>query len=116
MLPIANKDTLENLPTCCDMPASHSNHRVRTIHTRDIGTMRKPLSFMPTETLSRTKIPYQTFAGSPMMNDRFTLAVPLPAAIPNTHNAGQRIKRSRGNSATGPIEASSTMSASQVKL
>jgi hypothetical protein len=116
MLLIASKDTLTKPSTCCNVQALNRYRRNEAIQSRrSIGTNQKLLRPMSERTLSRIKLPYQTIVICSMICSRFTQSTTPVAVEPNMQATRQRIKRSRDNSVTRPIEARSSKSVFQVK-
>jgi len=115
MLPIANKVTLANPSTRCDMLALHHYRRDNTIRPRGIGTIRKFPRHMAAEKLSGIRFPYRVLASRSMMCSRSAHSTMQEVTTPEIQATNPRIKRSRDNSVTMPIEARSSKSVSQVK-
>jgi hypothetical protein len=82
---------------------------------RDIGSTGEFLCPVAANTPSRFKLSYHDVGAISAMHRRITCATSPSFAAPDRLDALQRIKRSRDNPVTGPIEARGSKSVSQVK-
>jgi hypothetical protein len=115
MLPLANKVTHAHAPASCNFSAMQRYTRNKITRLRGIGSTGELLRSLPAETSCRFKLSYHDAGAIPMMHCGFISATSPSFTAPNRLDAVQRIKRSRDNSMTGPIEARGSKSVSQVK-